>query len=158
MFGFNHRGTNAYATVGIETGVVAANPHKLILMLYEGAITACHNVLTHMQNNDIEAKSAALSKATMIIESGLRISLDMKTGGDIARNLDNLYEYMSHRLLIANLNNQPEFVSEVIKLLNELKGAWESIANIPSPAAASVYAAPEQLKTAEYYSPALAKA
>lgn len=156
MFGFNHRGTNAYTTVGIETGVAAANPHKLILMLYEGAITACHNALTHMQNNDIEAKGAALSKATMIIESGLRISLDMKSGDDIARNLDKLYEYMSHRLLIANLENQPELIKEVIKLLNELKGAWESIANIAPAPVASVYAEP--LKTAEYYSPALAKA
>lgn len=127
MFGFSHSGVNEYARVGVETGVVAANPHKLIIMLYEGAISACISALAHMQKQDIINKGAALSKAIMIIESGLRLSLDKKAGGEIAASLDALYAYMSDRLYLANIQNQPEQVKEVIKLLTDLKGAWEAI-------------------------------
>jgi flagellar secretion chaperone FliS len=129
MFGNNQRGVNVYAQVGLETGVLAANPNKLIIMLYEGAITACHRAIAHMQKVDIQNKGAMLSKAIMIIESGLRLSLDKQVGGEIAASLDNLYAYMSHRLVLANIHNQPEPVYEVIKLLTELKSAWETIGN-----------------------------
>lgn len=127
MFGLNQRGAGGYAQVGIETGVLAANPNKLIIMLYEGAITACYSAIKHMQHKDIANKGAALSKAIMIIESGLRLSLDKKAGGEIAVSLDALYAYMSNRLMQANIRNQPELVQEVIKLLADLKGAWEAI-------------------------------
>lgn len=127
MFGLNQRGAGGYAQVGVETGVLAASPNKLIIMLYDGAITACYSAVRHMQNNDIPNKGAMLSKAILIVESGLRLSLNKKAGGDIAESLDALYVYMSNRLAIANIRNQPEFVLEVIKLLTELKGAWETI-------------------------------
>lgn len=129
MFGLNQNGVNVYAKIGIETGVLAASPNKLIIMLYEGAITACHGAIVHMQNKDIQNKGAMLSKAIMIIESGLRLSLDKQAGGEVAASLDSLYAYMSHRLAIANIRNQPEAVHEVIKLLTELKSAWEAIGN-----------------------------
>jgi flagellar protein FliS len=143
MFGFNSYGVNEYTRVGIETGVVAADPHKLIVMLYEGAIAASQSALIHMQNNAIEDKGIALSKAIMIIENGLRISLDKKVGGEIAASLDSLYEYMSNRLYMANLKNQPELVREVIQLLTELKTAWAEIANPPAPVSISANAIQE---------------
>ena len=127
MFGLNQRGVNLYAKVGLETGVVAASPNKLIVMLYEGAISACHSAITFMQKEDIPNKGAMLSKAISIIESGLRLSLDKKVGGEIAESLDALYGYMSKRLMLANIHNQPELINEVIKLLADLKGAWEAI-------------------------------
>jgi flagellar protein FliS len=96
-------------------------------MLYEGAITACNSAIGHMQNKDILNKGAALSKAILIIENGLRLSLDKTAGGEIAISLDALYAYMCNRLLIANIRTQPELVHEVIKLLIELKSAWEAI-------------------------------
>jgi flagellar protein FliS len=68
-----------------------------------------------------------LTKAICIIESGLRLSLDKKVGGEIAENLDALYGYMSKQLITANIHNKPELIHEVIKLLTELKGAWEAI-------------------------------
>lgn len=129
MFGLNQSGVNLYAKIGIETGVLAASPNKLIIMLYEGAIAACQSAIVHMQNADIQNKGAMLSKAIMIIESGLRLSLDKKAGGEVAASLDSLYAYMSNRLAIANIRNQPELVHEVIKLLTDLKGAWEAIGN-----------------------------
>lgn len=131
MFGFNQRGVNVYAKVGLETGVVAASPNKLIVMLYEGAISACYSAITYMQKEDIPNKGAMLSKAISIIESGLRLSLDKKVGGEIAVSLDALYAYMSKRLMMANIHNKPELVHEVIKLLTDLKTAWETIASSP---------------------------
>lgn len=134
MFGSPHSGANAYAKVGIETGVVAATPHKLIIMLFEGALAALATGLQQMNAGNIAGKGQSLSKAITIIDSGLRASLDHKSGGEIAGSLDSLYEYMSNRLVMANLNNQPEVVEEVQRLLHELKGAWESI----NPTAATV--------------------
>ena len=134
MFGSAHSGANAYATVGMETGVVAATPHKLIIMLFDGALAALATALQHMNTNNVAGKGQCLSKAITIIDSGLRASLDHKSGGEIAASLDSLYEYMSNRLLLANLNNQPELIEEVQHLLHDLKGAWESI----NPATATV--------------------
>jgi flagellar protein FliS len=157
MFGFNSHGVNEYTRVGIETGVVAANPHKLIVMLYEGAIAASQSALIHMQNNAIADKGVALSKAIMIIENGLRISLDKKAGGEIAASLDALYEYMSNRLYMANLKNQPQLVREVIQLLTELKTAWAEIAKPPTPVSISANAIQERVITGKINSLSMAK-
>jgi flagellar secretion chaperone FliS len=127
MFGLNRSGASVYSQMSVETGVLAASPNKLTIMLYEGAITACRSAIEHMKNKDIQHKGEMLSKAILIIESGLRLSLDKKAGGEIAESLDSLYAYMSHRLTVANIRNQPEMVSEVIKLLADLKSAWEAI-------------------------------
>ncbi len=127
MFGLNQRGVHGYAKVSVETGVLAASPIKLIVMLYDGAIVACRGALSAMQRQDIQDKGTKLIKAVMIIESGLRVSLDKKSGGEIAMSLDALYEYMGSQLQLANIRNKPEMVLEVIKLLTDLKGAWEAI-------------------------------
>lgn len=128
MFGSSTRGANAYAKVGVETGVTSASPHKLIMMLYDGALVAIANAMQQMKSGNIPEKGKYISKAILIIDSGLRASLDKSAGGDIALNLDSLYEYMSSRLLLANVNNQPEMLEEVYHLLVELKTAWEAIA------------------------------
>jgi flagellar secretion chaperone FliS len=127
MFGARNYGANVYAQMGLETGVVAASPNQLIIMLYDGAISACRNAITHMQNKDIEHKGEMVSKAVLIIESGLRLSLDSKSGGEIAASLDALYLYMTKRLTLANIKNDPALIDEVIKLLQDLKAAWVAI-------------------------------
>lgn len=153
MFGSRQSGAGAYATVGVETGVAAASPHKLIVMLFEGAMVAVSSALHHMKTGDIAAKGQAISKAISIIDNGLRASLDKKVGGEIALNLDALYEYMSNRLLIANLKNQPQTLEEIYQLLKGLKDAWDAIAPAPgaiaqgapqaaAPAAVQAYDAP----------------
>ncbi|SCY07471.1 flagellar protein FliS [Nitrosospira sp. Nl5] len=128
-----HYGANAYARVGLETGVVAANPHKLILMLFEGAKVALSLALIHMKNGEITAKGQAISKAITIISSGLRASLDVEAGGELAQQLSALYEYMSRRLLLANLHGKPEYIEEVARLLGELSEAWEAIGSSTPP-------------------------
>ena len=127
MFGSVKYGANAYAKVGVETGVAVASPHKLIVMLYEGALVAISSALTHMKSGNIAEKGRSVSKAILIIDSGLRASLNKDAGGEVALNLDSLYEYMSTRLLQANLHNQPELLEEVYGLLLELKKAWDGI-------------------------------
>ncbi len=151
MFGSTNSGVNAYAKVGIETGVATASPHKLVVMLFEGAMVAIASAIQHMQTGDIAAKGKAISKAISIIDNGLRASLDKQVGGEVALNLDALYEYMSNRLLIANLKNQSKILEEVYQLIKGLKDAWEAI----TPAEANV-AQPQQppaMPKAQAYDP-----
>ena len=127
MFGSGQKGANAYASVGLETGVSSASPHKLIVMLFDGALTTLSIALTEMQARNIAAKGRAISKAIRIIEEGLRASLDKSAGGELAGNLDSLYEFISGRLVQANLENKPEYLAEAQRLLGELRGAWLAI-------------------------------
>jgi flagellar protein FliS len=137
----------AYNNVGIDSGVTSADPHKLISMLYQGALLAIANAKNSILRRDIPARGKAISHAIKIINNGLNLSLDKEVGGDLALNLSALYEYMSHRLLFANINSDMEALDEVARLLGELKEAWESIRQpalmTGTPAARSVK--PEQL-------------
>jgi flagellar protein FliS len=126
-FGFAPSAASAYAQVGLETGVSTADPHKLILMLFEGALLSIATATSAMERKDIPAKGQAISKAIEIINDGLKVSLDYEAGGELAERLGALYDYMTSRLLYANLNNSIPALEEVGRLLREIKGAWESI-------------------------------
>lgn len=141
MFGSSRSGANAYAKVGLETGVVAASPHKLIVMLFEGAITAINNGLTHMKAGQFEEKGRAITKAILIVDEGMRASLDKKSGGEIAANLDALYGYIVQCLLKANLRNDPALLEESLRLLTDLKSAWDAISDTAQPGAQQAPAA-----------------
>jgi flagellar protein FliS len=127
MFGSSQRGAVAYANVGAETGVMSASPHKLVVMLFEGAMLHVTLAIQHMKAGSVAQKGKAISRAIAFIETGLRASLNKEVGGEIALNLDALYAYMSKQLLAANIKNQTEILEEVYRLLSELKGAWEAI-------------------------------
>jgi flagellar protein FliS len=143
MFGSVKPGANAYAKVDMETGVLAASPHKLTMMLFDAALLALTMAQLHMKAGETEKKGKAISRAIMLIENGLRASLDKKAGGAIADNLDALYAYMGERLLKANLTNQPELLVEVQTLLKDLRSAWEEIGTgTATTAAAPAIAAP----------------
>jgi flagellar protein FliS len=120
-------GANAYAKTDIESGVLAADPHKLIAMLYQGALLAIANAKNSMLRKDIPAKCKYISHAMVIIDEGLKASLDKNVGGELALNLESLYDYMCSRLFIANVNNDIAALDEVARLLGEIKGAWDSI-------------------------------
>lgn len=119
--------TKAYEKVGLESSVATADPHKLIAMLYQGALLAIANAKNGMMRKDIPAKGAAISKAIAIIGEGLNASLDKSVGGALAQNLSALYDYMVIRLVAANLHNDMAALDEVARLLADLKGAWDSI-------------------------------
>jgi flagellar secretion chaperone FliS len=124
---FAQRSAAAYATVGVETGVTTADPHKLVLMLFDGALLCVGSAKQHMVSNEIAAKGENVSKAINIIANGLKASLDMGVGGELAERLAALYDYMCERLLFANMKNNPTVLEEVHRLLSELKEAWEQI-------------------------------
>lgn len=127
MFGHQDGGAKAYVNVGVETGVRAASPHKLIVMLFDGTLEALITARQSMKVGDISRKGRAISQAISIIENGLRASLNKDVGGEIAGNLDALYEYISHRLLTANMQNDLDMLDEATRLIKELRGAWEQI-------------------------------
>lgn len=132
MFGTSKSAVQAYARVGIETGVASASPHQLIVMLFEGALLAISTAKLQMQQNQIAEKGLSISRAIDIISCGLKASLDPTSGGDLTEKLDALYDYMCNRLLYANLKNSEAALDEVARLLGEIKNAWEQIANDPA--------------------------
>lgn len=121
------RGAAAYSSVGVETGVSTADPHKLILMLFEGALLQIGTAVIALEKKDVPTKGMAISKAIEIILNGLKVSLDYEAGGDLAQRLGALYDYMTQRLLYANLHNSRPAMDEVTQLLTDLKSAWEAI-------------------------------
>ena len=128
MFGAQQNRAAAYARVGVETGVSTADPHQLIVMLFDGALKATAQAAAALDAKDIPAKGAAISKAIDIISNGLKVSLDMEAGGELAERLAALYDYMIDRLLYANLKNSKAALAEVSSLLDGLREAWISIA------------------------------
>lgn len=118
----------AYATNDVETGVLAASPQMLIVMLYDGAIRAIATAKAELARGDLGAKGEALSKAIGIVDEGLKGSLHAEAAGEVGANLVALYDYMIHTLLQANLRNDVGLMDEVASLLRELKEAWELVA------------------------------
>lgn len=128
MFSPGHSGANAYARVGVETGVMGASPHRLIVMLYQGARQAIAQARMHVQQGNVPARGEAIGKAIQIVESGLQMSLNVEVGGEIAERLDALYSYIARRLLEANIKQSEAMLVEVDGLLATLEEAWIGIA------------------------------
>ena len=127
MFASSMSRAAAYASVGKQTSVATASPHDLILMLFDGAIVSIGTAAIAMDAKDTPTKGNAISKAIEIIVNGLKVSLDMNAGGELAQRLAALYDYMAERLLHANLHNSRAALDEVGKLLRELREAWVQI-------------------------------
>ncbi len=127
MYSNSRNAAHAYANVGLETGVVAASPHQLIVMLFDGAQLAVRMAIKHINDGDLAKKSDAITKASNIILNGLCAALDPSQGGEIADQLGALYHYMNQRLMLANINNQSAPLEEVLGLLRELNDAWKQI-------------------------------
>ena len=117
-----------YQSVNLQARVMDATPYQLTQMLMEGGLARLAQARGAMEHGNIALKGELIGKALGII-GGLRDSLDLEQGGEIAANLDNLYEYMTRRLLEANLNNSLQQVEEVSQLLREIKEGWDGIAD-----------------------------
>lgn len=135
MFGMMHSPAQSYAKVGVDVAIETSDPHRLVLMLFDGATAAVSLARVHMVAGDIPQKGAAISKAIDLISSGLKASLDMESGGELAERLAALYDYMAQRLLFANLKNSSAALDEVAELLTSLRDAWAQIAPAQSAAA-----------------------
>jgi len=117
---------NQYRTVGVQSTILDATPHRLIQMLMEGVLDRLHSAKGCMAQGKMAEKGKLIGAAISIVE-GLRASLDMNAGGEIAGNLDALYEYMNRRLFEANVKNDAAAVEEVANLMAEIKAGWDAI-------------------------------
>lgn len=122
----NPNAIRQYAQVGVQTSLESADPHRIVQLLMEGALNRIALVKGHMQRQELAQKGEPLARAVAILAE-LRRSLDHKAGGDIATNLDALYEYMERRLLEANSRNDTAALDEVSGLLREVKSGWDAI-------------------------------
>jgi flagellar protein FliS len=120
--GFGY-GAGAYQQVRSRGGVESANPHGLITLLMDGALERIVSARGHMQRGEIAAKGEAISRCINII-GGLRDSLDRKVDPALVDRLDSLYEYMSRRLLQANMRNDTTLLDEVSNLLRQVRDSW----------------------------------
>lgn len=112
-----------YKNVDLRAAVEMATPQQLIAMLFDGALSALAKAKGSMERNDISGRTSQINKANDII-LGLKDFLDHEQGGEVAANLDALYDYMVRTLVQANRANDLEKVQEVMGLLLEVKGGW----------------------------------
>ncbi|MEA3244366.1 MAG: flagellar export chaperone FliS [Pseudomonadota bacterium] len=117
-----------YSLNAVQTRIESASPHRLIQMLLEGALGKIAAAKGHMDRGEIQPKGAQIGSAISILE-GLKSSLDMEKGGEIAQNLEDLYSYMERRLIEANSINDTSLLDEVSDLLKQIKEAWDAIAD-----------------------------
>jgi flagellar secretion chaperone FliS len=129
--GFGY-GAGAYQQVRSHGGVESADPHGLITLLMDGALERLVKARAHMLRGEVAAKGETISRCIEII-GGLRDSLDPQVDAAMVERLDSLYEYMSRRLLQANLRDDADILDEVSRLLQQLRDSWVQVA--PSPAA-----------------------
>jgi len=122
----NTAAMNQYKQVGIQASVENADPHTLIQMLFDGAIERLNTAKMHMKQGNIALKGENISRAISIVD-GLRTSLDMQKGGEMAESLEALYDYMQRQLLVANLENKVEKIEEVLSLIGEIRAGWMAI-------------------------------
>lgn len=132
MFQSFSNASSAYAKVGIDIGAEVASPHKLIVMLYDGAVLALTTAKARIDTGDQEGMSEYIRRGCNIIDQGLRDSLDLQAGGELAVRLQALYNYMAMRLQLANIKSDPQIIEEVLGLLQELRSAWGEIATDPA--------------------------
>lgn len=120
-------GAAAYANMEAESGVMNADPHELIVMLFDGAESMIRRGRKHMLEGDIIGKGKCISKAIDIVNQGLLASLDRDVGGEIAENLARIYEYVCVLLIRSNMKNDEQLLAEAEELLVNIGSAWREI-------------------------------
>lgn len=116
-----------YQQVGVETKIDSATPHQLVAMLFDGFLEAVAQARGAMRAQNLELKGRAISRAVRIIDEGLRPGLDLRAGGKLAADLQELYAYVTMRLTVANLRNDESALAECQDLVQPLRDAWNSI-------------------------------
>jgi len=118
---------NAYKAAQVDAAILGATPYELVEKLLSRAIESIEEAKGFMLQGNVSAKGQTIKIAITIITDGLRSSLNMEEGGEIAINLDVLYEYMARQLLKAHAENNTVILDEVASLLKEIKEGWDGI-------------------------------
>jgi flagellar protein FliS len=120
----NHSNLTNY----VQQKILSASPLEIVAMLYGKAIDEIREARQQLAADNIELRGKAIAKACDAI-CELDSSLNMETGGDLAKRLRGLYRYFLVRLLDANLQRSDEPLAEVLGLLSTLADGWQTIAN-----------------------------
>ena len=120
-------GLSSYRSMTAYGGLADASPHQVIQLMLAGALARIAEATGHLQRGEIAAKGEKIGKAMRIIEA-LMLGLDTERGGEIAGNLERIYDYASRTLLKANAENDAASLDEVSSLLREIKLGWDGIA------------------------------
>ena len=122
-----NRGLTAYRSVSTHGALADATPYQVIHVMLDAVLSRVSEACGHIERGETQAKGEKIGKALGIIE-GLVLGLDKERGGDLAVNLERLYDYASRTLLKANLENRVDLLKEVGSLLREIKIGWDGIA------------------------------
>jgi flagellar protein FliS len=117
----------AYRSTSVHSGVAASDPHRLIVMLMDGALERIATARGLMLNGSGGAEKTQLLHRAVAIIDELRNSLNFKAGGDLSTRLDSLYDYLCVRIMQANAANKAEWLDDVSRLLGEIRAAWLAI-------------------------------
>ncbi len=115
---------------------LVSNKVELIQMLFDGLIESLVTARGHIEHGSIEDKNKSLTRAGRIV-IGLQGALDLDKGGDLAKNLHELYSYVTRRLIHVNARNDLAALQEVQTLMSEIRQAWRDVPNL-LPAAKSL--------------------
>jgi len=126
-FGRSFAMAQAYRTIGVETSVSGASPHRLVELLFDGFMDAVSRARGLMRDGDIEGKGKAIGRAARIVEEGLKAGLNLDAGGELAADLQALYDYVTVRLTQANLRSDEKLLDECVALIEPLRSAWKAI-------------------------------
>jgi flagellar protein FliS len=121
------RSASAYKRASVDASVDMADPHQLVTLLFEALNRHLGAAKLHMQAGDIAGKCKQIGAAMRILEEGLIAPLDMEKGGDLAKNLKNLYDYCVTRLILANAKNDATLLDEVVHLIEPVASGWKQI-------------------------------
>lgn len=123
--GYNR--ANAYRQVSAHSTVENASPHALIQMLFDGLFQSLNAARGAMERNDMAEKGQHIQRAVRILTEGLIAGLDMEKGGELAANLKLLYDFSVRQLTLANLNNDPALIMDVVSVIQPVADGWKEI-------------------------------
>jgi flagellar protein FliS len=123
----NSRSASAYKKASVQASVDMADPHQLVVLLFDALQRHIGMAKLAMQNKDIPGKCAQIGNAIRILEEGLKAPLDLEQGGEIANNLFALYDYCVTRLVLANSRNDLAALQEVADLIEPIATSWKQI-------------------------------
>ena len=132
---YQPRAASAYQRINVETSMHTIDQHQLVSLLYEGVLSSIAAARGALARGDVLTKCNSVSKAVRIIEEGLMTALDRDAGGELAQNLEALYDYSLRRLILANAHNDDAMLAEVAHLFEPIAQGWNQI---KTPTAAAV--------------------
>ena len=132
---YQPRAASAYQRINVETSMHTIDQHQLVSLLYEGVLSSIATARGALARGDVLTKCNSVSKAVRIIEEGLMTALDREAGGELAQNLEALYDYSLRRLILANAHNDDAMLEEVAHLFEPIAQGWNQI---KTPTAAAV--------------------